>query len=271
MPVESDSIITPVPYADLPIGHRSVLMVAVVSPPLGSRQARQSGAERVRRQLRHQLERAASVLQRAGRAAWSPPREATVRAWYDADGDQTLRLDYDLRPDSIVLDVGGYEGQWASDIFGRYACEVHVFEPVPAFADQIRRRFAANPSIKVHPVALGDRTGTFTIDVRGDSSTLVGGGTDTVEVVAADEKLRELGLTEIDLVKLNIEGAEYDLLDHLLVNGWLPHIRHLQVQFHDFVPRAVERMNAIQTALEHTHQLMYRYEFVWESWERKPA
>jgi hypothetical protein len=40
-------------------------------------------------------------------------------------------LEYDLNADSVCIDIGGYEGQWASDIFGRYGCTIHVFEPVP--------------------------------------------------------------------------------------------------------------------------------------------
>jgi hypothetical protein len=42
-----------------------------------------------------------------------------------------MRLEFDPSPDGVVLDVRGYEGQWASDIFARYGCRIHVFEPVP--------------------------------------------------------------------------------------------------------------------------------------------
>src|SRR5438309_2140987 len=77
------------------------------------------------------------------------------RDWLAARGDQTLRLDYDLSPNSVVLDVGGFEGQWASDIFGMYLCNVHVFEPVREHFESISRRFQRNKSIHIYPFGLG--------------------------------------------------------------------------------------------------------------------
>src|SRR5947209_19219821 len=78
---------------------------------------------------------------------WTSPAERRVRPWRDINGDRTLRLSYDLGPDSVVFDVGGFEGQWASDLFARYCCHIHLFEPVPAYADRIRSRFARNPKV----------------------------------------------------------------------------------------------------------------------------
>ena len=40
-----------------------------------------------------------------------------VAPWLADNGDKTYRLDYNLNENSVVFDLGGYEGQWASDIF----------------------------------------------------------------------------------------------------------------------------------------------------------
>ena len=40
--------------------------------------------------------------------------------WFKDNGDKTHRLNYNLNEKSIVFDLGGYEGQWASDIFSKY-------------------------------------------------------------------------------------------------------------------------------------------------------
>jgi len=66
-----------------------------------------------------------------------------------------------------------------------------------------------------------------------------------------------------------IEGGEYDLLEHLIKTKYIKRIKNLQVQFHDFVDQAQERMDNIQKELSKTHQLTYQYLFVWENWERK--
>ena len=68
-------------------------------------------------------------------------------------------------------------------------------------------------------------------------------------------------------MKVNIEGGEYDLLEGLIENGLTARIRNIQVQFHDFVPNAYERMKNIQLSLSKTHKITYQFEFVWENWE----
>lgn len=208
------------------------------------------------------------LLRRAATAVWTSPAEARVRPWFAAQGDTTLRLDYDLSPQSVVFDLGGYEGQWASDIFAMYCCQVYVFEPVPAFAERIRRRFRCNPKVHVFQFGLGARNETARIGLARDASSLYRSGADGPEVrlVSAADFLREHAIAVIDLMKINIEGGEYDLLDHLVSTGGIDRIRNLQVQFHDFVPDAQARMTAIQGRLAQTHEPTYQYPFVWENW-----
>lgn len=68
-------------------------------------------------------------------------------------------------------------------------------------------------------------------------------------------------------MKINIEGGEYDLLEHLIVSGFVRNIDNIQVQFHDFVDDAEHRMAVIHKNLAKTHRLSYQYPLVWENWE----
>jgi FkbM family methyltransferase len=206
-----------------------------------------------------------------GVVEWLSSPSPAVRRWRALDGDRTLRLQYDLSADSTVLDVGGFEGQWASDIVAMYGCRVHVFEPIPEFAQRIEGRFARNPLVSVHPVGLSSHDGAAVATVAGDSSSHLRAGENAVEIElrAAESVFEELGCEQIDLLKVNIEGAEYDLLDHMIAKGLISRVRDLQVQFHVFVPDAVERLSAIRTALEVTHYPTYRYDFLWENWRRR--
>jgi len=62
--------------------------------------------------------------------------DKNIHMWHNIDGDRTLRLNYDMLDEkSIVLDIGGYKGDWASSIFSKYCCTIHVFEPVSYFAE----------------------------------------------------------------------------------------------------------------------------------------
>jgi FkbM family methyltransferase len=198
-------------------------------------------------------------------------REAQQAEWYALDGDRTLRVVYPLDANAVVVDAGGYHGDWAAEIVARYACPVEVFEPVDSFVELLERRFAANPLVTIHPFGLGARDETIELHVeRGASSAVMrpfgsvperGELRDAVAWLAASPP--------VDLMKVNIEGGEYDLLERLLEEGLMKRIRFLQVQFHDGLPDAEPRMRRIQAQLERTHTLSWRYEWVWESWERR--
>lgn len=201
------------------------------------------------------------------------PRTAAHDAWLAADGDRTLRLEYDdLDSESVVCDVGGYEGDWAVNIFARHACRVEVFEPLPANADVIERRFARNPRVTLHRYGLGAESGSVVMSAAGDASSTVvqqpAGAEVEVEIRAVAEVLEGLGVEQVDLMKINIEGAEYDLVQALADSGWIGRIRDLQVQFHDFVPDAHQRLPRIHARLEQTHHLTYHFPFLWENWRR---
>ena len=100
------------------------------------------------------------------------PRERRVRRWFAVNGDETLRLDYSLAPDSTVFDVGGYEGEWAAAIAARYHPIIHVFEPVGPIHQAISARFAGNPHIHVWPFGLAGADGTSTITLAGNRSSI---------------------------------------------------------------------------------------------------
>lgn len=205
-----------------------------------------------------------------GRLFYSSPEEKRVIPWFKVQGDKTLRLDYPLGENSLVLDLGGYEGQWASDIFSKYCCRIHIFEPVPTFADNIDKRFASNPKITIHKSGLGGESRDEQLSISADGSSMFAKGHDTVtiRIEKAGDFFRDNGIQFVDLMKINIEGGEYELLEHLIETGYIVNIRDIQVQFHEFVPGAEERMQAIQRQLEKTHHLTYQYPFVWENWTR---
>ncbi len=126
----------------------------------------------MRRLLSRFLDCAADLREGLARRARKRARKREVRRWFAADGDHTLRLDYELDGNSVVFDVGGYKGDWAEAIFQRYGSTIHVFEPVPCFARQIRERFDGNARILLHEITLADASGTVSMSVAGDETSL---------------------------------------------------------------------------------------------------
>ncbi len=197
--------------------------------------------------------------------------DEALRRWI-ADNGEALRLDYPLSAESVVLDIGGHVGDWAADILARYDCHLHLFEPVREACEQARRRFADNPKVHVHELALGERDGEVGIALRGTGSTLFGGGGEEVQPARMREigtTLAELGVRYVDLCKINIEGAEFDLLEHILDTGLIVAFGDLQIQFHDVFPDAARRRRAIRDRLAESHAVTYDYAFVWENWTRR--
>jgi len=209
------------------------------------------------------------ALKKIRRLFLPTPQEREVRRWRKDGGNRTFAYDFPLSASSTVLDIGGFEGNWSAEIVARYGCRIHIFEPVPEFADAIRVRFQSNPSVDVHAIALGAKSGVMRISLASDASSVFGGSGQAAEVQMVDAAawLDEHGIEKIDLAKINIEGGEYDLLDRLIETGWRRRIHHIFVQFHDFVPDAEARMESIRTELSKTHELAFSYRFVWECWQ----
>ncbi len=197
--------------------------------------------------------------------------EREAARWFRDRGDETLRLDYPLSWKSVVFDCGGYEGDWAASIRQRYGCSVFVFEPVQAFLDGILKRFDGDPSIHAFGYGLHSRNERTTISLAGNaSSTFVdAGSSEEIELRDVAEVLAELKVSRIDLIKINIEGGEFELLERLLDTGLIQAVDHVQVQFHRFVPDAATRRQRVRERLAASHTLRYNYDFIWESWSRK--
>jgi FkbM family methyltransferase len=201
----------------------------------------------------------------------SPPRPS-LREWREADGDKAMRLEYDLSASAVVLDVGGYEGQWASDIVARFGCRVHIFEPVPQYALKIERRFERNPLVTVHPFGLSVEDARVQASLAGDSTSHVrsrSGDDITIELRSAEAVFRDMDIKHVDLLKLNIEGAEYALLDHLIETGLINRVANLQVQFHELGPGSAEDVARLRARLAASHDPTFVFDFVWESWRRR--
>jgi FkbM family methyltransferase len=196
---------------------------------------------------------------------------AMVKKWYSDGGDNRFRFDYPLDSRSLVLDVGGYEGQWASDVYARYRCRIMVFEPVARFAHDIAERFRHNTDITVFPYGLGASARSEAIYLRGAGSSThrKASEAETIEIADVRQWLAEHGIGSVQLMKVNIEGGEYELLESLIAADLIGTIENIQVQFHYFAADAEQRMTAIQRDLARTHEPTYQYRFVWENWRRK--
>jgi len=189
--------------------------------------------------------------------------------WKLAAGDKTFRLDYNLNSESVVFDLGGYEGLWSDNIFKRYGSNLFIFEPIKEFAQNIEKRFSGNSKIKIYDFGLAGETKKIEMNKSLDSSSafVKNSNKEIVQLKKISDFIKENNIKNIDLIKINIEGGEYEVLEDLIENALIKNIKNIQVQFHSVFPNAKERMEKIQAELIKTHHPTYQYKFVWENWE----
>ncbi len=199
-------------------------------------------------------------------------QDRAVRRWWKDGGDEVFRFDYPLDRDSLVIDCGGYRGQWASDLFARFCCNIVIFEPVDAFARIIKNRFEKNDKIEVFQYGLGAQSRSEMLNLSNDGSSIFGASVSREEIRIVDVKEwfanADMAGRRIHLMKINIEGGEFELLERLIELELIENIENIQVQFHDLFDDAALRMERIQQQLERTHHLTFQYRFVWENWEK---
>ena len=201
---------------------------------------------------------------------YAPPKDEDFEKWYNDRGDETLRLDYPLDSNSIVVDAGGFEGKWASSISEKYDPNIYVLEPIKEFFEKIKVKLELNPKVTLLNYAISNRTCDATMSIDGWGSTLFDSEANLLENVkclGVEEFLELYNITQIDLLKLNIEGSEYDVLEKLIELNFIPNIKNIQIQYHSYFPSSIERRNAITEKLSATHERTWNYEWIMENWK----
>jgi len=194
-----------------------------------------------------------------------------LQEWIRINGDGTLRLNYPLDENSVVFDVGGFKGNWANDIYSKYHCKIYIFEIVNSFLREMQNKFNDKDKIKIFRVGLSNKNEEKEVYINTASSSVYieKGEKERVNFVKANEFIKSIGIDKIDLIKINIEGGEYDLLENLIESDFVKNIKNIQVQFHNFIPNYNIRMDYIREQLNKTHKLTWYYKGVWENWELK--
>jgi FkbM family methyltransferase len=191
-----------------------------------------------------------------------------------------LLIDVDLPDDAVVLDVGAFEGEWATRILqraderGPARIALHAFEPETRVAERLGHAMRDDPRFHMHPYGLAGRDRVEVMTVDGLGTSLYGDGKARSEFGTLEVPLRDvagvlasLGVERVDLIKINIEGGEYEVLDRLHATGWLPRTGTLIIQFHEFAPGAYRGRRRNRRQLAATHRATWCYPWVYERWD----
>jgi len=128
----------------------------------------------------------------------------------------------------------------------RFGCDVHAFDPVPRAAAYVAQAAAGEPRHHFMPVGLWSSDTTLTFHAPAQPGFVSHSATNLQNTGAAFEApvrsvasvMQELGHDHLDLLKISAEGAEFEILDHILTVGI--DARVLCVEFAQ--PASVERV-----------------------------
>jgi FkbM family methyltransferase len=143
-----------------------------------------------------------------------------------------------LGPGTVVYVLGvGTDISFERDLIARCGVVVHAFDPTPIALDWASKQVLPDGFI-LHPYGVADFDGTARFAAprkrKFPSFSLVRGDGDGPAVEAPVRRLATLASTlrlpPPDLVKMDIEGAEYSVLDDMLGSGVRP--RQILVEFH---------------------------------------
>lgn len=130
----------------------------------------------------------------------------------------------------VILDIGGNIGVTAIYLAKRFpAAQIYTFEPVPQNFKLLEKNVEHLSNVEAFPFGLGSEQGMFEIYSSEDDKNLAGyslhelvsdginAGVDRsrmiqVEIRPVSVVLAELGITKIDIIKIDSEGAEFDIL-----------------------------------------------------------
>jgi len=189
--------------------------------------------------------------------------------WFSSRGDETVMLDHIINESSHVVEIGGFKGIWVSQIVEKYNPYVYIFEPVQKYYEFLCEKFKDNSKIKVYKLGISDKKEKANISIIDDGSSLISSSdkSEIIELIPFDEMLKMLNLKSIDLIQINIEGAEYDLLDFAISKNCLKNIQKMLIQFHTNINDCENRRIKIQSNLEKLgFSKLFDYPFIWEGW-----
>lgn len=156
-----------------------------------------------------------------------------------------------LRPGDFVIDCGANVGV-VTEPLAATGATVHCFEPDPYAFGKLTKKFSDTPNVTLHNAAVGVKKGTVQL-MRADNfddnpnfgsvkSTVVSGGRSINEDTTIDvEQINFISYLqdmidqhgEIAFLKMDIEGAELEILEEMETENLFDPIRCTVVETHE--------------------------------------
>lgn len=181
------------------------------------------------------------VKARIGKIAFIDIEEKREKQWY-GNGYGGFYVDPTLVPNqAIVYSFGiGEDISFDKAIISKHGCKVYGFDPTPKSINYVKNNETPE-SFYFHPYGIGERTEMVTFHLPKNKDHVSGSVYDhklvdehnSVEVLLKEfnEIVSEMGHDHIDVLKMDIEGSEYVVMEGILKSG-IP-IKQILVETHE--------------------------------------
>ena len=154
--------------------------------------------------------------------------------------DEKIYDELDIHNRGVVFDIGANIGLWTAYILERGAKYVYSFEPNRLAFKQLEHNFEKNENVSIIPKGIYHKHSKipFYVDATNSlvSSVVNGDGkvlAYEIDTLTIDEIIKNNNIGQIDLLKMDIEGAEFDIFDNISEET-MSKINSLLIEYHDF-------------------------------------
>jgi FkbM family methyltransferase len=161
-----------------------------------------------------------------------------------------------LGPRSVIVDLGANKGEFANAMAQQFGCRVYSVEASPETFNRIQD----GPLIRKFNAAICGSSGPVKLNVSSNSeatSLKRLNSFDYVDVVTVpgltlNEFLKNNGIAKIDLLKVDIEGAEIEMFNSC-PDDFLRSIDQITVEFHEWA--GISTITEVKTILRRLRSL----------------
>jgi len=148
-----------------------------------------------------------------------------------------------------VVDAGAHRGEFSQELVDRFGCQCVLIEANPDLATELQLPLGG----KILHAALSGKDGSatfvFSENPEGGGIAAISPSSENrsceVPMLSLKSLLREIPTGRVDLLKLDIEGSEFSLIEDS-PDSLLAGIAQITVEFHDFLP-AFADANLVRT------------------------
>lgn len=181
-----------------------------------------------------------------------------------------------ISKNSIVVSAGlGEDITFDSALIERFGCTIFGIDPTPKSAEYVEENKPAK-GFSFHQIALANENGELVFNlplnenhVSGSLSKIASTKSLNVKAQTLMSFMQEYNLGEIDILKMDIEGSEYSVLENIVQTDIRP--KQILVEYHHFFDEISNEttLKSIELLKKNEYELFalegYNYSFIHKS------